>query len=71
MSMYEFLEEIKENAEVSKRELLLGIIVGFLSGVVVGMLASERAHKPRSPKQIIIEKPSGNDGIILNREDYD
>ncbi len=70
--MYDFLEEIKERAEVSKRELILGVIVGFLSGVVLGIIFSDLKNKPKkSVKQIIVEPSQKSESILLNPEDYD
>lgn len=71
--MYDFLEEIKEKAEISIRELILSVSCGVLLGLVVGLLiGSRKNHPPKPPRRIIIkENPEKTEGFILNPEDYD
>lgn len=69
-----FLESIKESAEVSKRELILGVICGVLAGLVFGLLIGESRHKAPRAKKIIIREsnnPNKEDAIVLSPEDYD
>ena len=71
--MYDFWELIKERAEISKRELILGIASGFLLGLVLGLLIGGNKNKPpKSRKKIVINVPEDEKkSITLNPEDYD
>lgn len=71
--MYDFLESIKESAEVSKRELILGVTCGVLAGVIVGIaIGMQKNRLPKAPKKIIIkEAPQKEEAFVLTPEDYD
>ena len=74
--MYEFLETIKENAELSKRELILGITCGFLAGIILGILIGRKPPKDskaskRCCKTEVIIPREECAPIKLNPEDYD
>ena len=70
--MYDFLESIKESAEISRRELILGISCGVLIGFIIGLLFGFGKNNIKSSGKIIIkEAPKKDDGIVLSREDYD
>ena len=69
--MLDFFEEIKESAEVSKRELILCGICAFLGGLVIGLLLGAGKNRPKPPKQIIIKEEKPEAHKVLEREDYE
>ncbi len=69
--MLDFLEEIKAEAEVSKREVILCAVCAFLGGLVIGLLIGSSKSRPKPPKQIIIKEEKPEAHKVLAREDYE
>lgn len=73
--MVELIDELRDNAGVSKRELSLGLLCSLLTGIIIGMIiGSKKPRLPKAKKKAIIErfqKEEKPEGIVLSREDYD
>lgn len=72
--MADFMEMLKENAELSKRETTLAVLCAALLGLVVGIfIGTKFSGQNRQPKKIVIkeyEVPK-EDAKVLSREDYE